>query len=69
MISPYALRHRLRTIGFDAVGVRFLFVFPRFASAFRPIESHLERLPLGAQYGAFAIRPPAVRPATGMSAS
>jgi glycosyltransferase involved in cell wall biosynthesis len=35
---------------------RFLFVFPSLLSALRPLEPHLARLPLGAQYGVFAFR-------------
>lgn len=57
MINPYTLAARLHEAGFDAVRCRFLFVFPRFASMLRPLEAHLERLPLGAQYGVCGILP------------
>ncbi|HKQ97067.1 MAG TPA: class I SAM-dependent methyltransferase [Candidatus Polarisedimenticolia bacterium] len=57
MINPYTLARRLREAGFDEVRCRFLFVFPRFVSMLRPLEPHLERLPLGAQYGVCGILP------------
>lgn len=57
MIVPYVLGRRMRRAGLDSVRCEFLFVFPRFASAFRPLERYLARLPLGAQYGALGVRP------------
>ena len=54
MINPYTLASDLRKIGFSDVSCRFLFVFPRFLRALRPLEQHLDRVPLGAQYAVFA---------------
>ncbi len=36
--------------GFEIVSESYLFFFPRFFSIFRPVESYLTRVPLGAQY-------------------
>lgn len=56
MVPPWEARRRLRDAGLDVVATRYLFFFPRPLMALRPLERHLVRLPLGAQYGVFAVR-------------
>ncbi|HTF38380.1 MAG TPA: class I SAM-dependent methyltransferase [Blastocatellia bacterium] len=43
--------------GFEIVGTRFRFYFPKILSAFRPLERFGERVPLGAQYCVLARKP------------
>lgn len=43
--------------GFEIVGTRFRFYFPKMLSAFRPLERFGERVPLGAQYCVLAHKP------------
>ena len=43
--------------GFDVIGVRFRFYFPRVLSFLRPLERYAERFPLGAQYCVLARKP------------
>jgi len=43
--------------GFEIVGTRFRFYFPKMLSAFRPFERFGERVPLGAQYCVLARKP------------
>lgn len=53
-ISPPEARRLLRAGGFDVLSTHFLFVFPSFLSAFRPLEPLLARLPIGGQYQVLA---------------
>ncbi len=48
--APQA-RRLLNEGGFRVERTDFLFLFPRALAALRPIEAHLARWPLGAQYG------------------
>jgi SAM-dependent methyltransferase len=56
LTAPEA-RRMLRAAAFEIVATDFLFVFPRALRALRPIERHLTRLPIGAQYLVLARRP------------
>ena len=56
MVGPAALRAMLRGAGLERVRSRHLFFFPRVLAALRPLERHLRRVPLGAQYGTFGVR-------------
>lgn len=47
-------RHRLRRAGLNPISTSYLFYFPRFLRALRPLEVLLRRVPLGAQYGVLA---------------
>jgi trans-aconitate methyltransferase len=47
-------RERLRQAGLAPVATVYLFYFPRFLRALRPLERLLVRLPLGGQYGVLA---------------
>ncbi len=58
MINPYRLKATMRRLEFKGLECRFFFVFPRFLSALRALEPYIERLPAGAQYGIFGLRPP-----------
>lgn len=49
--------------GFQIVGTRFHFYFPKILSALRGLERYVERIPLGAQYCVLARRP--TNPLTG----
>jgi len=57
MLSALEARRMLRDGGFEVVHLRFLFIFPRMLGALRPLEAHLSRLPLGAQYQALCRKP------------
>jgi SAM-dependent methyltransferase len=57
MLAARETRSLCRTAGFEILRTDFLFIFPRFMSWFRPLESFLHRLPLGAQYQVLARRP------------
>ena len=50
-------RRLLRGGGFQIVRTDFLFIFPRFLRAFRPIEPLVSRLPVGAQYMVLGRKP------------
>jgi SAM-dependent methyltransferase len=56
-LSPLRARRLLIGNGFEIETTRFLFFFPRSFRALRRWESHLVRVPLGAQYIVFARRP------------
>lgn len=58
MVRPGWLRGELRALGFRDLACRYLFLFPRFLRALRPLEPVLATLPLGAQYGFLARRAP-----------
>jgi SAM-dependent methyltransferase len=47
-------RRRLREAGLVPISTTYLFYFPRFLRALRPLEKLLRRVPLGAQYGVLA---------------
>jgi SAM-dependent methyltransferase len=49
-VSAWEARRILRDGGFEVLRSSHLFVFPRFLRWFRPLEPHLARFPLGAQY-------------------
>jgi SAM-dependent methyltransferase len=57
MISPPAARQLLREAGFDVVKTDWLFIFPRMLRVLRPLEAHLVRAPLGAQYLVLCVKP------------
>jgi SAM-dependent methyltransferase len=54
LIAPRTLDARLRRAGFANVDIRFTGFFPHALAALRPLEPWLCRLPIGAQYYAFA---------------
>jgi SAM-dependent methyltransferase len=54
MVRPGSLVREVRALGFADTSCRYLFIFPRFLRALRPLEARLAALPLGAQYGVFA---------------
>lgn len=56
-VSPLEARGMLSAGGFEILSVDFLFIFPRFLRALRPIEGPLSRLPLGAQYQILCRKP------------
>lgn len=53
-ISPPEARRLLRAGEFDIVSTHFLFVFPSFLSALRPLEPLLATLPIGGQFQVLA---------------
>jgi SAM-dependent methyltransferase len=56
-LSPLSSGGMLRAGGFEIVTTDFLFFFPKQLAWFRRIESHLCKLPLGAQYLVLARKP------------
>ena len=56
-IPPPEGRDLLSNAGFDILETAFLFFFPRTLGWFRPLERHLESVPLGAQYLVLARKP------------
>jgi SAM-dependent methyltransferase len=54
MLWPREARQRARAAGLAPLGTDFLFFFPNTLRLLRPLERHLLKLPLGAQYGLFA---------------
>lgn len=50
VIDPPEAQKLLRGAGFEPQLTDFLFYFPRFLAAFRPLEKHLVKFPLGGQY-------------------
>jgi trans-aconitate methyltransferase len=50
LLSPPHARELLTRAGFSVLRTNFLFFFPRFLSALRPLESRLASWPVGAQY-------------------
>jgi SAM-dependent methyltransferase len=56
-LRPATARRLLTSAGFRVEATRFLFFFPSALRALRPIERHLERVPLGGQYVVFARKP------------
>lgn len=49
-LSPLQAVRMLKRNGFGVVGCDFAFVFPKCLGFLRPLERHLRKLPLGAQY-------------------
>jgi SAM-dependent methyltransferase len=56
-ISSREMRQLLIDAGFEVMGTRFHFYFPRFLSWLRPLERLALRIPLGAQYCVLARKP------------
>jgi SAM-dependent methyltransferase len=50
LVWPGQARQLLRDAGFTVLMIDFLFIFPRFLGALRPLEPLFCRLPLGGQY-------------------
>ena len=55
-LTAVALRRHLRAAGLAPLRTENLFWFPRALAWLRPLERGLVRVPLGAQYGVFAVR-------------
>ena len=49
-IFPHTAVNLLTSCGFQIVGLRYFFIFPKFLKFLRFIEPSLSRLPFGAQY-------------------
>lgn len=49
-LSVFEATKLLREAGFTIYSVDFLFLFPQFLRALRPVETFLSKLPFGAQY-------------------
>ena len=56
-LTPPEVRRLLRKVGFEIIRTDFLFIFPGFLKALRPIENWVTRLPLGGQYEVLAKKP------------
>lgn len=56
-LAPTETRAMLLRSGFDVLGIRFCFYFPKMLSALRGLERFWERVPLGAQYCVLARNP------------
>lgn len=56
-LAPPQARAVLGAAGFDILGTRFQFYFPRSLSILRVLERYAERIPLGAQYCVLARKP------------
>ncbi len=56
-VGARAIRHHLRGCGLEPVDTTYLFYFPAFLRALRPLERFLTAVPLGAQYAVIAERP------------
>ena len=56
-LTPPEMKRLLISCGFEIVRRDFLFIFPRALRWLRPIESHVSKLPLGAQYQFICRRP------------
>ena len=53
-LSPRVARRLLREAGFEILSTDFLFLFPNFLRALRPLETLVRKLPLGAQFQVLA---------------
>jgi SAM-dependent methyltransferase len=60
-LSLTEARRLLREAGFDVVRTDSWFIFPRFLSWLRPLETLVHRLPLGGQYMVLAQKPRSAR--------
>jgi SAM-dependent methyltransferase len=56
-LSALEARRLMLDGGFQVESVHFMFIFPRPLAALRPLERHLARLPLGAQYQVLGRKP------------
>ncbi len=56
-LAPPEARAVLIKAGFDIIGTRYRFYFPRSLSMLRVLERYAERIPLGAQYCVLARKP------------
>ncbi len=56
-VSVLQARRLLSQGGFEVLGADFHFVFPRFLGALRPLERHIVKLPIGAQYMVLCRKP------------
>lgn len=56
-LTPPEMKRLLISCGFEIVRRDFLFIFPRALRWLRPIEPHVSKLPLGAQYQFIGRRP------------
>src|SRR3979411_618308 len=54
MLSAFETKRLLRNAGFEILHTDFLFIFPEFLKALRPLERPVRRLPFGAQYQVLA---------------
>jgi SAM-dependent methyltransferase len=61
-LPPPETRRMLLTAGFELVHQTFWFWFPAWLKALRPLEPHLSRIPLGAQYQTIVRRADGDRP-------
>ena len=50
LINGKKMKDFIRKAGFQSCTIKYRVFFPKFASAFRPLENYLTWLPLGAQY-------------------
>jgi SAM-dependent methyltransferase len=57
MLTPKGSRGLLRAAGFEILSTSFLFIFPRFLRALRPVEPRVARWPIGAQYQILCRKP------------
>jgi SAM-dependent methyltransferase len=57
MLSPWRAKKLLRRVGFEIVGIDFLFIFPRVLRLFRAVEPFVSKIPLGAQYQILCRKP------------
>lgn len=61
-LTPREMDRLLRANGFEVLSQDFLFIFPRALRWFRPIESHVSKLPFGAQYQIICRKPASAKP-------
>ena len=59
MVAPHEARRLLRDAGFEILSTDFLFIFPEFLGALRPLERRVRKLPIGGQYQVLARKRPA----------
>jgi SAM-dependent methyltransferase len=57
LVWPWRARQLLRNGGFQVILTDYLFLFPRFLHALRPLEPLLCKLPLGGQYVVLSRKP------------
>jgi SAM-dependent methyltransferase len=57
-LAPPVARAMLINTGFEIIGTRYLFYFPKILSPLRVLERYADRIPFGAQYCVLARRPP-----------
>jgi len=54
MVAPHEARRLLRNAGFEILSTDFMFIFPAFLGALRPLERRVRKLPIGGQYQVLA---------------